>query len=165
MKPVLKARKSWQDVMQLDAAPERVFPLLCPVREYEWLEDWKCELLYSASGVAEDGCLFRTSLHTHEPMTWIVNRYEAPARIEFACFIPGSHTMRLKLRLCARGEGTSLTWTREFTATDTAGDEWVAAYTEQEHRTMMVKLECRLKHFLGTGTMLRQADSEVHSVQ
>jgi hypothetical protein len=26
----------------VSAAPEAVFPLLCPVREYEWLDGWNC---------------------------------------------------------------------------------------------------------------------------
>ena len=35
------------------ATPERVFPLLCPVREAEWVPDWQYRLIYSESGVAE----------------------------------------------------------------------------------------------------------------
>jgi hypothetical protein len=33
----------------LEANPNAVFPLLCPVREYEWIESWKCDLIYSDS--------------------------------------------------------------------------------------------------------------------
>ncbi len=28
--------------MQLTAAPDKVFPLLCPTREYDWIDSWKC---------------------------------------------------------------------------------------------------------------------------
>jgi hypothetical protein len=42
------------------AAPEKVFPLLCPVREGDWLLGWKYRLIYSDSGVAELGCVFTT---------------------------------------------------------------------------------------------------------
>jgi len=28
--------------MQLAAAPDQVFPLLCPTREYDWIVSWKC---------------------------------------------------------------------------------------------------------------------------
>jgi hypothetical protein len=28
------------------AAPEHVFPLLCPVLEYKWIPYWRCELLH-----------------------------------------------------------------------------------------------------------------------
>jgi hypothetical protein len=52
----------------ISATPERVFPLLCPVREYEWLDSWHCRMVYSESGVAEDNCIFETDLK-EGPMT------------------------------------------------------------------------------------------------
>ena len=42
------------------ATPEKVFPLLCLVREDDWLPGWKYRLIYSDSGVAELGCVFTT---------------------------------------------------------------------------------------------------------
>ena len=36
----------------LHAAPSRVFPLLCPEREKEWLPGWHARMIHSASGVA-----------------------------------------------------------------------------------------------------------------
>ncbi len=34
------------DTMNLCAAPADLFPLLCPVREYEWIEPWSCDMAY-----------------------------------------------------------------------------------------------------------------------
>ena len=45
---------------RLTAPPERVFPLLCPIKEYDWIPQWRCEMIYSKSGVAELGCVFKT---------------------------------------------------------------------------------------------------------
>ena len=39
-------------VQDLAAPPERVFPLLCPVRETEWVEGWDPLFVASASGLA-----------------------------------------------------------------------------------------------------------------
>jgi hypothetical protein len=83
------------------AAPERVFPLLCPVREYDWIEEWTCKVLHSESGVAELDCVFRT-LFDGEPMTWVVSRYEPPIRIEFTCFVPAARSRRISAKR-ARG--------------------------------------------------------------
>jgi len=47
-------------VQQFQAPPGKVFPLLCPLREYEWIEGWQCEMLHSDSGIAEKNCVFRT---------------------------------------------------------------------------------------------------------
>ena len=48
------------DHFDVPATPDRVFPLLCPVREYEWIPGWECDVLHSVSGVAEEDCVFRT---------------------------------------------------------------------------------------------------------
>lgn len=47
---------------RIEAPPARVFPLLCPVREADWLEGWGeiVEMVHSDSGLAEDGCVFLT---------------------------------------------------------------------------------------------------------
>ncbi len=42
------------------APPSAVFPLLCPVREGEWLPGWQYRLIWSDSGIAELGCVFTT---------------------------------------------------------------------------------------------------------
>ncbi len=36
--------------MHLTAAPAGVFPLLCPTREHDWVDTWKCRTIYSDSG-------------------------------------------------------------------------------------------------------------------
>ena len=71
-------------LMQLDAAPNEVFPLLCPVREYEWIEGWACEMIYSATGKAEAGAVFRTAFAADGPPdTWVISHYAPPRAIEF----------------------------------------------------------------------------------
>src|SRR5208283_1284485 len=48
--------------IMLHSTKDKVFPLLCPVREYEWFNDWKCTMVYSESGVAENNCVFYTKM-------------------------------------------------------------------------------------------------------
>ena len=48
------------------APPETVFPLLCPVREADWVPGWQYRLIYSKSGVAEAGCVFITEENNRE---------------------------------------------------------------------------------------------------
>ena len=81
----------------VSAPPEKVFPLLCPVRECEWIPNWRCEMLHSNSGVAEEDCVFRTNCSDTGPMTRVVSRYEPPVLIEFACFTVPGVVMRLKI--------------------------------------------------------------------
>ena len=101
------------------APREVVFPLLCPVREYDWIEDWRCQVLYSDSGVAEDDCLFVTDFDGRS--TWVVTAYEPPARIEFCIFNEREVVARLKIRLeAAEGGGCRLRWRRIYTRTSSS---------------------------------------------
>ena len=42
---------------------ERLFELMCPVKNCDWVPGWRdrCEVIYSQSGIAEPGCVFRIS--------------------------------------------------------------------------------------------------------
>jgi len=137
------------------APPARVFPLLCPVLEYRWLPGWKCELLHSASGVAEEDCVFRTDFPDTGPMTWVVSRHEPPARIEFACFVPDALVHRLKIALTAVDGGTRLDWTNRWLATGPRGDAWLATRSAEADAKRMDNLQRLLTHYLTTGTMLQ----------
>ena len=53
-------RKTVHHVAKIGAPVEKVFPLLCPVREYEWIDGWSCRLVHSESGFAEKGAIFTT---------------------------------------------------------------------------------------------------------
>ena len=71
-------------VQRIQAPPGKVFPLLCPVREYEWIEPWRCEMLRSDSGIAEKNCVFRTRFPGESSDdVWVINHYEPNTRIEF----------------------------------------------------------------------------------
>jgi len=41
--------------------PAAVFPMLCPVREYDYIPPWECDVVFLESGLAEDGGVFTTS--------------------------------------------------------------------------------------------------------
>ncbi len=146
------ARRSFELSYEVSAAPDVVFPLLCPVREYEWLDGWACEMLYSQSGVAELGCVFRTRF-SDMPETWHVNIYEPPRKIEYLVMAPDALITRLTISLeRIPASRTRLTWRRVFTSLSPAGKARAEAWTAEREAT----LGRRLEHFLKTGTMLRQ---------
>ena len=65
-----------------DAPPEKVFPLLCPVREADWVPGWQYRLIYSDSGCAEDGCVFATPNDTGPETIWMASARITPAMPE-----------------------------------------------------------------------------------
>jgi hypothetical protein len=137
---------------EVSAEPEAVFPLLCPVREYEWLDGWACEMVYSQSGVAESGCVFKTRFG-EVPGTWHVNIYEPPRRVEYLVVAPDTLITRLTIELTRGGEGrTQLRWRRLFTSLSPAGQARADSWTSERER----ELGLRLEHFLKTGEMLKK---------
>ncbi len=143
----------------LNATRERVFPLLCPVREYEWIEPWRCDLVYAASGVAEAGCVFRTDFPGDcGPEVWVVCRYEPPVRIEFVRVGPHRTVkMEIVLEELPGGRTRSL-WRHELTGLDPEGNAWVAQYGNETHAREMGMCLDMLAHFLDTGRMLPLAE-------
>ena len=145
-------RKSFELSYEVSAEPEAVFPLLCPVREYEWLDGWTCEMVYSQSGVAEAGCIFKTRFGD-PPETWQVNIYEPPRRIEYLVESPDTLITRLTIELAPSGEArTQLRWQRLFTSLSPAGQARADSWTIERERELGV----RLQHFLKTGEMLKK---------
>lgn len=93
-------RRIHQCTQTNDAPPERVFPLLCPVREAEWVPEWKFRLIYSDCGVAEDGCVFTTPNEAGPETVWMVTHYDpANFRIAFAWVEPGRVATQLWIAL------------------------------------------------------------------
>lgn len=43
----------------INARIKDIFPLTCPVMEYEWTNGWKCELINCPKGYVELGCVFK----------------------------------------------------------------------------------------------------------
>ena len=136
------------------AVPEVVFPLLCPVREHDWIAGWSCEVIHSESGMAEEDCVFLTSFADAGPMTWVVSRYHPPRVIEFTCFVHGAYVMRLKIVLAAEGDSTRLEWTRRWLSLGPKGDAWLAAWSEAGYRKRMDDVGDSLRHYLATGHIL-----------
>lgn len=133
-------RRTTEYEHSVPAPPEAVFPLLCPVREYEWIEGWECEMVYSESGFAEDNCVFRTRHPVLGPMTWHVSRYEPPARIEFVVLAPERVAMRLSVELEPAGGGTKLRWRRVFTGLSEEGNRQIGGWTIEMERALGEKL-------------------------
>jgi len=144
-----------EGTMRLPAAPERVFPLLCPVREFDWIDTWAARIVYTDSGVAEEGCVFTTAEPDGSETVWTVSRYAPEAgAIEFVMVTPGLVATRLAITVRAEGEGAIAVWRRTFTALSPAGERAMTALAAHGPARMR-RLEAQLDHYLRTGTALR----------
>ncbi len=115
------------------APPDAIFPLLCPVREYEWIPTWECRLVHAESGVAEHGCIFTTGFGNGEE-TWVCTTYRPPTAIEYTRFADEGWVAMLGLSLAPAPGGTLLSVRQMFTAVTPQGQAAVAAMSEDTER-------------------------------
>ena len=142
--------------VQISAPAEKVFPLLCPVREYDWIETWDCDLIYSQSGVAENNCVFRTIREGEGEMTWVVSRYEPNRAIEFIIFRKDDGVLRLDLELNGGpGNTTVLRVTSTMTGLNMRGNAFIEHIPDDFIRGRWEVLGRELNHYLASGEMLK----------
>ncbi len=137
------------------ATPDKVFPLLCPTREYEWIQPWTCRLLYSRSGVAELDCIFVTEFPGDGEEVWVVSVYRPNEEIQFMRF-NGRRVIRYRITLTDNGDGTTeAEWQQVLSGLDEEGNQAVARVSDESYQKQILELEQLLNHYLTTGTMLK----------
>lgn len=136
----------------LAAPADQVFPLLCPVREYEWIEGWSCRLVHTVSGLVEPGCVFVTERPGEGRTTWVTTLHDPAARrVEFARFTEHRLLVQMALRVEAAAQGSTLHVRYAATALDEAGRAHLAQAreTQQPYATVAAGLAEKLDRFLG----------------
>ncbi len=154
-------RRTLSHKQHLNGTKEQIFPLLCPTREYDWIAEWACELVYSDSGFAEPNCVFRTDgavsrISGAEEEIWIVSRYESPTRIEFVKFSNGLFVIKYEIDLVETEDGgITATWTQHFTGLSEAGNDMIAARRQEDYDAVIAALEGKMNYYLRHGDMMR----------
>lgn len=158
MKIATPKRVSHSYTQKLDAVPTKVFPLLCPVREADWLDGWDPVWVASDSGVAERDCVFVTAAGSAEAV-WYITRHEPDgAFVEMIKITPGVTATRLEIQLAATAAGTDATITYTHTSLGPQGDRFVDSQTADAYAQFMQSWEHRLNHYLRHGKVLRGAE-------
>jgi hypothetical protein len=117
-------------VQRIAAPPEEVFPLLCPMREKEWLPGWDCQMIHSRSGVAEPGAVFATA-HVHGATVWIITEHDPSRRVAFARWQPDGLVVHIEITLGRHHDNQTATCiTYTYTAFNEVGDAALGALTE-----------------------------------
>ena len=142
----------------LDALPERVFPLLCPVAEADWVPGWMPELVLSHSGTCEQDCVFVTPKDGPEPQSavWVVTKYDPDNwALEMYKVIPEYTVTRLEISLQRENShSTAAHISYEITAIGVAGEDAVQEFTEEWYEVFMLDWEKAMNHYLNTGEII-----------
>lgn len=148
-RPVRAKRTFTQSLV---ARPERVFPLLCPVRETEWANGWNPRQVVTASGYVEAECVFVMPGEPQDSI-WCVTRWD-PQRflVEFVKVTPGFTVGKIEIQLRdADSHGTLADISYSYTALSEAGARFVQDFTPEYYENFMREWEAELNYFLQTG--------------
>ena len=151
-------------VREIEATPEKIFPLLCPVKEFDWIEVWDCDVVFSESGVMENLCVFTTD--DFDGVTggvWVVSHYDsANFRIEFVVTFPKTHVEKLEIQLTRLDKGrTEIEWTRIGTSLNEAGSAYVKDYYGEQFNERTAMVLGLLEYYCKTGEM-KKMDMDSH---
>lgn len=157
MKVVKPRRAAHTYIQNLQASPDVVFGLLCPVREAEWIPGWDPLLVVSESGVAERDCAFVTqSLPSNS--IWYVTRHEPENLfIEMIKLSPGVTACRLTIQVRRATSGSTAEVAYMHTSLGPEGDAFVQAFNAESYVRFMRDWEERMNHYLRHGSAMPEA--------
>ncbi len=132
----------------LDATPDIVFPLLCPVRERDWVPGWNPAWILSTSGVAEEDCVFATD-DEHGQSVWLITDHQPPTYVRMYKLTPGLVLTRLDISLRPHETTATTADVRySYTALSDDGGVWVAERTADWYVRFMKEWEKELNAYL-----------------
>jgi len=136
-----------------------VFPLLCPVREKDWLDGWEYEMVHSSSGLIEKDCVFTTPHHGEYSTVWQVTQYDViNHEIEFLRVTPFENVVKISIKLTPLDTNkTEALIGYQYTALNEEQNAFIEAELEESFIESMQWWEKAINHYLITGKMLKKA--------
>lgn len=128
--------------IQVNGKPSEIFPLLCPVREYEWIDTWHCDLVFTDSGLMENDIVFATDFDDMEKEFWYGIRHEPDKEVQFLRF-GTMFVTRLAVLLSDNGDNTtSLNWSSIITSLNEAGNTHIDTLSVENYNNV-INMRCK----------------------
>jgi hypothetical protein len=159
-KSKFKAKRITRTYCQtINAIPDKVFPLLCPIREADWLNGWQYTMIYSESGLIETGAVFSTPYEGEEDTVWVVTKHDLEKHeVEFNRFTHKSRTCVLKIAVRQKDENSSyVNISYTYTGITSAGNDFIDNYIQGSFLEGVTFWEKSMNYFLETGERLKKA--------
>ena len=156
----------------LEAAPDRVLPLLTPLGERAWASGWEPDMRWEPPGGGA-GTLFVTrhpghpvsrtpgtpeeqssgAAHPGSETTWLLDAWEpAAGHVHYVHVTPGSDVTEIDIQLRADGKDRTIATVRyTWTSLGEPGQALVRSKTPESYRRFMQEWERELNHYLTTG--------------
>jgi hypothetical protein len=141
--------------------PATVFPLLCPVQEYKWIDNWECEIIYSDSEGVENNCIFKENktgpilFDAKVPTYWTASYYDtANYRVEFVLITDNIAITKIDIVIKDIGSGkSSADWNMTITAINHEGNNLINNSTRNKAKLYLTVLGKALKYYCENGEL------------
>lgn len=149
-----KRRKTIVYTKEFSFSAKKVFEQLCPLKEYDWIDGWECEIISSNNGYAQKDCVFTTlggaNLGTG---VWTFTKYE-PNKVIELLIINEIVIEQTLIELKENVDGmTTGTWSMKYTALNEKGNSFIDSMPDNS-KELEVALE-GLEYFLKHGRLLK----------
>jgi len=140
------------------AVPEKVFPLLCPVMEKDWLDGWDYKMIYSKSGLIEKNCVFSTSHPGEMDTIWHVTQHNPKKfEVEFLRITSNENVVRINIKLTPVENGkTEAEIAYQYTGLNDKQNAYINNELESKFGESMRWWEKSINHYLDTGKLLKK---------
>jgi len=137
---------------------DKVFPLLCPVRETDWLDGWSYKMIHSNSGLIEQDCVFTTPHHGKFETIWQVTQYDKGNYIiEFLRVTPAENVVKINIQLeLVATNKTEVVINYQYTALNEEQNSFIKNELEASFIESMEWWEKAINYYLETGKMLKK---------
>lgn len=143
---------------QLCRPAASVFPLLCPVREADWITGWNPVVVLSVSGLVEPDCVFVSDAEPFDAV-WYVTRHEPEhGFVELLKITPTVTACKLTIQVRDTQDGCEADVTYSHTSLGPQGDVLIASFTAEYYVQFMREWEDRINHYLAHGTALHAGE-------
>ncbi len=140
--------------------PEKVFLLLCPTKELDWIEGWENvhTLIYSDSGIAERSCIFTTDVPGEGRSVWIASKYSLENRnVEYVKFLAEMDAVvHWEMTVTAESpQKCSITSNYIITGLSDKGNAFVGDFEKNNLPALMDRLPKMIEHYMKTGKKMK----------
>lgn len=149
-----KRRKTVVCTKEFPFPKKIVFEQLCPLKEYDWIEGWECNVISSKNGYAHKDCIFTTAGGANLGKgVWTFTKYEPDNLVELL-IVDDIVVEQTTIELKENSDGSTLgTWTMVYTALNEEGNSFINSMSNgcEELKRALDGLE----YYLAYGKILR----------
>ena len=135
--------------------PSKIYSLLCPVREKDWLPGWEYTMIHSNSGLIEKDCVFSTPHHSTQDTIWTVYHHDPESfEVGFVRHSPGKNLVRIFIKVIEQPEGSKSVISYIYTPLSPKEISYINKELDNDFHSNMTKWETCINYYLKTGKMM-----------